>query len=330
MNGIDSRRIVATGYGDESVLKFVEAQSHPPGPKEVTVEVRAIGVNPVDRKRYGDRKYSQMRGETQDHFPLRLGVEAAGTVMAVGPMAVGPAGPVEVGDEVIAFRIDGAYAEEVTVHASEIVPKPVELSWEQAACIMLTGTTAAHTLAAVAARPGQTILVHGISGSVGRALAQLARLDHVRVVGTASGRTHERLRRYDVDPIDYGPGLTGRARRAAPSGYDAAIDLVGTDEAIDASLELVSDRSRIATVVAFDRACRDGFQGLGGSGGQDESGLAIRSNARLRLTAFAQAARLDVEIGHVFDFEDVQEAHQMLVSGGLKGHIALRTQGLRP
>ncbi len=330
MNGIDSRQIVATSYGDESVLTLVEAQSHLPGPQEVTVEVRAIGVNPVDRKRYSDWKYSQMRGETQHHFPLRLGVEAAGTVVAVGPMAVGPAGPVEVGDEVIAYRIEGAYAEEVTVHASEIVPKPVELSWEQAACVMLTGTTAAHTLAAVAARPRQTILVHGISGSVGRALAQLARFDHVRVVGTASGRTHERLHRYDVDPIDYGPGLTGRARRAAPSGYDAAIDLVGTDEAIDASLELVSDRSRIATVVAFDRARREGFQGLGGSGGLKESGITIRSNARLRLTAFAQAARLDVEIGHVFDFEDVQEAHEMLASGGLKGHIALRTQALRP
>lgn len=330
MNGFSPRRIVATDYGDESVLAFVETVTPRPGPAEVTVEVSTIGVNPVDRKRYGNQKYSQMGGETKDHFPLRLGVEAAGTVTAIGPRAVGPAGPVEVGDEVIAYRIAGAYAEEVTVDASAIIPKPVELSWEQAACVMLAGTTAAHTLAAVAARPGQTVLVHGISGSVGRALAQLARLDHVRVVGTTSGRNNDRLRRYDVEPIEYGAGLSGRARRASPSGYDAAIDLVGTDEAVDTSLELVPNRSRIATVVAFDRAGREGFQGLGGSGGQDESGPAIRENTRLRLTAFAQTKRLDVEVARVFDFEDVKYAHEMLATGGLAGHIALRTRALRP
>ena len=291
MTGIGPRQIVATGYGDGSVLEMVPARSRPPERGEVTVAVRAAGVNPVDRKRYADRHYAQMRSDT-DQFPLRLGVEAAGTVTQVGRDAVGPAGPIQVGDEVIAFRIDGAYAEEVTIPASAVIPKPVELSWAQAACLMLAGTTAEHTLAAVSARPGQTILVHGISGSVGRASAQLARLDHVRVVGTTSKLTDERLRRYDVAPIEYGDGLLGRARRAAPSGYDAAVDLAATDEAIDTSLELISDRSRIVTIVAFDRARREGFQALGGSAGQADSGITIRSNARLQIAALAQVHRL--------------------------------------
>lgn len=225
----------------------------------------------------------------------------------------------------IAFRVDGAYAEQVTVPASAIIPKPVELSWEQAACLMLAATTAAHTLAAVAARPGQTILVHGVSGSVGIALAQLARLDHVRVVGTTSAHTFGRLLLYDVEPIEYGPGLTARARQAAPSGYDASIDLVGTDEAIDTSLELVADRLKIATIVAFDRARRDGIQALGGSAGQDDSGIAIRSNARLRVAALAQVGRLHVQVGHTFDFDDVGQAHELLAGGSRRGDIALIT-----
>ena len=329
MNGVAPRQVVATGYGDESLLKFVDADSRPPGAEEVTVQVLAAGVNPVDRKRYANLNYSTRRGETHAHFPLRLGVEAAGIVTAVGAQAIGPAGPVRIGDKVIAYRIDGAYAEEVVVPASTIIPKPVEMSWAQAACLMLAGTTAAHTLAAVAARPGQTILVHGVSGSVGRALAQLARLDHVRVIGTTSGRSDERLRRYDVTPIQYGPGLSGRAARAAPAGYDAAIDLVGTDEAIDTSLEQVADRSRIATIVAFDRAQMDGFQGLGGSAGQNQSGITIRANARIRLTALAQTKRLEVVVGHVFDFDEVRQAHELLGSGGLDGDIALSTNAAR-
>ena len=229
------RQVVATGYGDGSVLEFVPAASGDPERGEVTIEVRAIGVNPVDRKRYADRHYSSQRKDTE-RFPLALGVEAAGVVLAVGPDALGPMGPVEIGDEVIAYRIDGAYTEQVTVPASAVVPKPLEMPWEQAACVMLAATTAAHTLAAVAARPGQTVLVHGVSGSVGTAVAQLARLDHVRIVGTTSARSAERLRRFDIVPIAYGEGLLGRAERAAPAGYDAVIDLVGTDEAIETSL----------------------------------------------------------------------------------------------
>ena len=58
------------------------------------------------------------------------------------------AGPIAVGDELIAYRILGGYADSVTVPASEIVPKPPGLSWQAAACRMLSGTTAIHMLTA--------------------------------------------------------------------------------------------------------------------------------------------------------------------------------------
>ncbi|WP_158264203.1 alcohol dehydrogenase catalytic domain-containing protein [Amycolatopsis sp. CA-126428] len=318
------RRVVATGFGDESKLSFELVRDVPRGADDVVVRVAAIGVNPVDFKRYTDQAYASRRGDI--HFPMPLGVEATGTVIEVGDDVVGPAGPIRVGDQVVMHRIDGAYGEQVTVAASSVLPKPGQVSWEQAACLLLAGTTAAHALAAVAARPGETVLVHAVSGSVGRAVAQLAHVDGIRVVGTTSGGHDDTLAAVGVTPIAYGPGLAERARQSAPDGYAAAIDLVGTDEAVDVSLELVADRRRIATVVAFDRAQRDGFLALGGSSGQDASGIAVRANARVRVLALAQAGLFHLDVVR-FAFDDVRAAHELL-GRGAHGHLVLTTDAI--
>lgn len=90
--------------------------------------------------------------------------------------------------------------------------------------------------------------------------AQLALLHGARVIGTASAARHESLRKLGVDPVVYGPGLTGRVLDLAPGNVDSAIDAAGTDEAIDASLALVSDKTRIATIVAFQRGAEVGIR----------------------------------------------------------------------
>ena len=89
-------RVVATAIGGPEVLALVDESEPEPGPGEALLEVRAAGVNPVDVKRYGG-SYGPA-----PEFPMRLGFEAAGVVRAVGPDALGPGGPVSVGDEVIA------------------------------------------------------------------------------------------------------------------------------------------------------------------------------------------------------------------------------------
>ena len=289
----------------------------------MAIRLRAIGVNHRDYKIYSDPSYTRARGQHTPVFPLRLGVEAAGVITAVGPEAVGPAGPIMVGDEVIAYRINGAYADRIVVSTSEVVPKPHQLSWEQAATMMLDGTTAVHALAAVRARRGDTILVNAAAGGVGLAAAQLAVLGGVRVIGTASQKNFEMLRRYDVEPVEYGPGLRERVLAVAPGGIDEALDFAGTDEAIDASLALVSDRSRIATIVAFDRAKDSGIQAIGGAPGEDPSGLGIRNYARVRLTALVEGGAYDVVVAHVYPLSQVADAHWLLAKGGAGGRIAL-------
>jgi NADPH2:quinone reductase len=316
-------QVVATGFGDPSVLKVVPTNHVAPKAGEVVIDVRAAGVNHVDYTRYADPAGARKHGEGDNPFPMKLGVEVSGVISAVGQDACGPAGPVVVGDEVIAYRVSGGYTDRLVVPGSAVVPKPTALSWAQAAVMMLDGTTAAHALAAVTARAGQTVLVHGASGGVGSLLAQLARFDGIRIVGTTSEKHFDRVSRFGATPVTYGPGLRERVEQAAPGGLDAAIDLVGTTEAGDVSLALVSDRSRIATIVDSERAKREGFQALGGSPGQDEAGIDIRMNARLRLSTLVQASLLAVEVARTFTFAEVQQAHESLARGGAGGRIVL-------
>ncbi len=235
-------KIVAVGYGlPAAMLREAPSDQRSPGTGEIAVDVRAAAVNPKDIKLYANEDYSGMRNRRTE-FPLALGLEAAGVVTAVGPDASGPLGPIREGDEVVAYRIQGAYACRIVVSAASIIPKPARLTWAQAGSMMLPGTTAFHCLAATAVRPGDTILVHGAAGAVGRFVTQLATMAGAKVVATASEKDVNVLRSFGATPVVRGADLTERVRSATQGEVAAAIDTVGTDEVIDASLSLVTDR----------------------------------------------------------------------------------------
>jgi NADPH:quinone reductase-like Zn-dependent oxidoreductase len=309
--------VIAAGYGGPEVLSVTEAPVPGPGPGEARIEVRAAGVNPVDVK-----SYSGAFGADPARLPIRLGAEAAGVVTAVGPGTAGPAGPVQAGDEVIAFRAPGAYAAELVVPGQALVPKPGTLDWPQAAGLMLTGVTAWHLLDATAVGAGDTVLVHGGSGGVGLMAVQLAVIRGAKVVATASPARHELLRDLGAIPVAYGPGLADRVAVVAPGGADAALDLVGTDEAWDVSMALVPDKARIATIVAFARGLQAGIKVLGGAPGADP-GTEIRERARLELARLAQAGKLKVLVSQTFPLAETAAAHRAILDGHTTGKIAL-------
>src|SRR5919198_584209 len=107
--------VAATSYGGPEALEILDLPAPEPGPGEVRIQVRAIGVNPIDHK-----AYSGMFGTDPAALPIHLGHEAAGVVAAGGGGAVGPAGPVSVGDEVIAYPARNAYAAELVVPATSV------------------------------------------------------------------------------------------------------------------------------------------------------------------------------------------------------------------
>lgn len=308
-----SRAVVATAFGGPEVLAIVDADPGRPGPGEVRIAVRGAGVNPFDVKSYGGAY-----GQDESSLPLRLGAEASGVVTEVGPDVSGW----EEGDEVIAYRASGAYASDLVVPGSALTAKPASLPWDEAAGLMLTGATAEHTLEATAVSDGDTVLVHGGAGGVGQSAIQLAVLRGARVIATAGPANHDLIRSLGGEPVVYGEGLADRVRSVAPDGVDAALDLVGTDEALDVSLELVADRDRIATIANFARGPQEGVKLLGGGPGADP-GTEIRDAARPKLAQLAGEGRLVVRVAATYPLADVADAHRLVAGGHASGKVVL-------
>jgi NADPH:quinone reductase-like Zn-dependent oxidoreductase len=310
-----AKRWVATGFGGPEVLELVDAEVPEPGPGEVTIAVRAAGMNPADFKRFAPGP-----GNDPSALPLPLGFEVSGVVEALGPgteLASGGGAP---GDDVLAFRISGGYAERVTVPASAVFARPAALDHPAAANLLLAGATAAEMLHVTAVGEGDTVVVHGASGAVGVSVLQQARELGVRCIGTAGEGSFDTVRRFGGEPVTYGPGLADRLREAAPGGFAAALDTVGTDEAVDVSLELVADRGRIVTIAAFGRAERDGIRAIGGT---MPASAAFRDEVRPRLIALADEGRLVVPVARTFPLAEAPQALELLRSGHPGGKLAL-------
>jgi NADPH:quinone reductase-like Zn-dependent oxidoreductase len=312
MSDLAATYVSADQHGDVDVLQLREEELPPPGPGQVRLQVRAIGVNPVDLKvRQG------MRGG--DATPFRLGFEVAGVVEAVGPDVT----TVAIGDEVIAFRISGGYASALIVPAADVVPKPAALPWSEAAGLLLAGVTAVHALEVTKVDAGDVILLHGAAGAVGQAVIQLARLRGAQVIGTASVRNHELLRSLGAIPIEYGDGLRERIRAAATeTGVpSAAIDAAGSEEAVTTSLELVGAQ-RSVTIVVTPRSAEAGIPGIGGAPGADP-GTELRNAARAPLAELAGEGKLKVRVVREFPLSEVREAHRFVAENHAAGKVVL-------
>jgi NADPH:quinone reductase len=151
-------------------------------------------------------------------------------------------------------------------------------------------------------------------------VVQQARLLGATVIGTAGERDFDRVRGFGATPVRYGPGLEDRVREAAVGRVDAAVDTVGVDEAIDASLALVADRRRIVSTAAFGRAERDGFQIVGAA---NPSSGPFRAAARQTILDLAAQRKLAVPIGATFPLRDTRRAVEALVEKHPYGKLAL-------
>jgi len=187
-------------YGEPEVLIYEAVPRPEPQVDEVLVRVHAAGVNPADWK--------MRQGYLKDKFPfplpLILGYDLAGVVEAVGTQVT----EWEQGDEVFAMlplNQLGAYAEYVTVPSSLLVSKPLNLDFVIAAgipSIALTAWQALFDLAHLEA--GQTVLIHGASGGVGRFAVQFAKWKGAIAIGTASSANLQALKHLGIDQaIDY-------------------------------------------------------------------------------------------------------------------------------
>jgi NADPH:quinone reductase len=309
---ITARKWVAADFGGPEVLRHIEVDVPDPGPGQVTVGVRACGMNPADAKHIAP-------GQDRRLLPLPIGFEVAGVVTALGPDTELASGGGAAGDEVVA-QVAGGYTTAVTALASSVFAKPSPLAFPEAANLLLVGTTAADLLHSSGARHGETVLLHGAAGAVGVSVLQQARTLGVRVVGTASPANFGFVRRFGGIPVEYGPGLLGRVRHAAPEGVAAALDTVGSQEAGDVSLALVADRKRVVTIAAAPRAKADGYVFVGAS---NPASGPFRARARSRILKLAQHGDLVVPMAMTFKFEDAPAAFAALTAPHPPGKLAL-------
>jgi len=153
------KAIVVHQYGGPEVLKFEEYPDPVAGPGEVLVRVAAASVNPID--------YKRRAGLTKDFYPMTfpglIGVDIAGTVVKIGPGVEG----FSAGDQVFAMA-DNTYAELCVVKAAVLAKVPRGLDLIQAAALPLVTTTGNQLLAATGIKAGQTVMVVGAVGNVGR------------------------------------------------------------------------------------------------------------------------------------------------------------------
>src|ERR1700727_2025936 len=153
------KAIVVRQYGGPEVLKFEDYPDPFPGPGEVLVRVAASSVNPIDSKRRA--------GLTKDFYPLQfpglIGVDIAGTVVKMGPGAEG----FSVGDQVFSMA-DNTYAELCVVKAAVLAKIPEGLDLIRAAALPLVTVTGNQLSSATGIKAGQTVMVVGAVGNVGR------------------------------------------------------------------------------------------------------------------------------------------------------------------
>jgi len=308
------RRWVANAPSGIDDLELQRFDVGDPGPGEVLIRVTAAGMNPADHKHV-----APAADPNPSRFPVAIGYEVAGVVEAVGPDARGASGDVAVGDRVVAFRISGGYATRVVAPAADVLAAPARLDDPAAANLLLAGCTAAEMLEVTRVREAETVLLHGASGAVGVSVLQQARLIGARVIGTASRDRFDEVRRFGGEPVEYGAGLEERVRELAPDGVAAALDAVGTDEAVDVSLALV-DRARVLTIAAAPRARAEGFTVIAGAMPASKE---FRDRIRPRLVELADRGELEVPVAATFALDDARAALHLLSAGHPGGKLAL-------
>ena len=214
------KAVVVHQYGGPEVLKFEDYPDPIPGSGEVLVRVAAASVNPVD--------YKRRAGLTKDFYPLKfpglIGVDLAGTVVKIGPGVEG----FSAGDHVFAMA-DNTYAELCVVKASALAKVPKGMDLIQAAALPLVTTTGNQLLMATGIKAGQTVLVVGAAGSVGRSAVFTAKSHGAKVVAGILKRQMDDARTVGADQL---VATDDDAAIANLPPLDAVADTVGGRTAV--------------------------------------------------------------------------------------------------
>lgn len=304
-------------YGDPGVLVYEDVEMPQTGPKQVLVQLHAVGVNPIDVS------VRTNRFPTPKQPPKTIGSDGAGVVTETGSEVT----TVAVGDEVmftgLGIGSEGSYAEYAVIAETQAVAKPAALSFEQAAAMGLVFPTAHYALVRRAAlQPGETVLVQGAAGGVGSAAVQIARALGARVLATVT-------RKEDAPAVEE----LGAERAFVRNAVDVAAEvrLLTGDHGADVVIDPAAADNLPIDLAVLARGGRIVVVG-GGSGGQAslpigpaggiDAGLLFMSSSNAgragtartlaELASMAAAGSLRAVIGAVLPLAEARRAHELL------------------
>lgn len=297
--------VVLYEFGDVNQLRYEDADQPPVGDKEVLVRVRATSINPVDWKIRSGAARSHMDIE----LPTILGRDLSGEVVQAGPGVVG----FEKGMRVMGLA-NGTYAEFTTAKADVLSPIPDALSFEQAAALPLVTLTGAQLIErAVKPTAGQTVLVTGALGSVGRSAVHVARKHGCRVIVGVRAKEKEQAAALGGDQV---------------VGIDDESEIVHLHE-----LDAIADTVGGPTIARLLKSIRSGGV-LGSVLGEPKEA----KNYNIRVAAFMaepdasrlyeladEAARgeFSIPIVKTMKLSEVREAQALAEKGGTGGKVIL-------
>jgi NADPH:quinone reductase-like Zn-dependent oxidoreductase len=284
----------------------------PVGAGETLISVRAAGVAPWD---------DLVRLGTWDvgtRPPMALGVEAAGTVAAVGAGVDGWS----VGDEVMTHPVPllehGCWSELLLARADVLAAKPSEMPWEVAAAFPVPALTADQAIGAALGNSGAgRLLVHGAGGVTGQLIAALGVVAGAEVAVTAGPRSADRLRGLGVAAVfDYHDGgWPARVRDWAGGGVAAAINAAPGGEA--SALSTVADGGRLATITGAPPAAARGVTIVD---------IYVQADGG-RLASVAEQlgnGEIGISVGGIYGLAAAADALKLAVGGGGGGAVVLR------
>jgi NADPH:quinone reductase-like Zn-dependent oxidoreductase len=331
------RALMLTRYGGPEATELRDDVPAPSaGPKEVLVQVRAAGLNPVDFK----TREGKLRVIRRYPLPAVMGNEIAGVVESVGSGVT----RFSVGDRVYA-RLDrdnmGGLAEQAVVHEDYLAKMPASLAFETAAAVPLAALTAIQALRdELRLENGQRVFISGGAGGVGTFAIQIAKHFGVKVATTASPRGEALVRRLGADVvIDY----TRERFEEVLHDYDAAFDLLGGDN-LARSFSVVKRGGTVVSIAGMpepETARRDLGRGsalaaLFWAASFGTRRTAARHGVRYRylfmhpsgsdleaIAALIDAKKIEVVIDQIFPFAKAKEALAYLEGGRAKGKVVI-------
>lgn len=323
-------------FGGPEVLRLEDAPMPEPKPGEVLVRVHAVGINPPDWYLRDGYRMLPPEWQPQVAFPVILGTDVSGVIEALADDVSGFA----VGDEMYAMvRFPGglagdsrAYAEYVSVPASELARKPAGIDHVHAAAAPMSLLTAWQFLVALghdAPNPlqphqhqpvplkGKTVLVNGAAGGVGHFLVQIAKWQGARVIAVASGKHEALLRDMGVDQfIDY----TKVVPEELVQGADLVVDAVGGP----ASSRFLRTLKRGGALFPIFPLGFDGFDEAAQLGVTVSSTQVRSSGAQLaQLAPLLDDGTIRVVIDSTYPLADARQAHERAARGNIQGKLVL-------